>query len=468
MTSDPTQWPLWQAADALRRRALSARELTTLCLAKARREQARLNAFIHLDEDLALRAADRADAAFSAGEPVGPLHGIPVAYKDMFYRAGVVCTCGSKIRRDFVPDVTATVLRRLDAAGAISLGGLNMSEFAVGPMGHNLPWGNCRNAWNPDHIPAGSSSGSGTALGARLVFGALGSDTGGSVRLPAAANGVFGLKPTAGRVSRHGAMGLSFTLDTIGPLARSARDCARLLGVIAGGDPHDPTASPRPVDDYEAGLGGDLAGWRIGISARPQRLDTEVAQAHAAAHAVLEDLGAILVEIDIPDDSELADLSNIILGVEAATLHLPWIRSRPEDYNPQVLGRLQPGLAYPGTAYLRALQLRPRILDEYMAAVFGGCDLLFWPVVPTPVPTLAETDVGAGRAMPEAIARITQFTRPLNYLGLPGLSVPAGFCAKGLPIAFQLIGPPFAEGKLLQAGDAYERATDWSQRSPDG
>ena len=263
MTS-PAELSLCEAAERIRSRELSSREVTAACVERIEHHAGDLNCFIRFDAEEAFAQADAADRALAAGEPAGPLHGVPLAHKDMFYRAGVVCTCGSKIRRDFVPDRTATVLARLDAAGALDIGGLNLSEFAHGPTGHNAHFGACRNPWNLAHISGGSSSGSGSSVAARLVFGALGSDTGGSVRLPAAANGLVGIKPTQTRVSRHAMMGLSFSLDNAGPLTRTVRDAARLLGVIAGHDPEDATSSAMPVPDYEAAaLAPDVRGLRV-------------------------------------------------------------------------------------------------------------------------------------------------------------------------------------------------------------
>ena len=250
--TDPTHMSLIEAADAVAAKQISARELTQACIARAETLQPTLNCFISLDPEGALAEADLADAAQARGDALGPLHGVPLAHKDMYYRKGKISTCGSKIRKDFKPDVTATVISRLADAGAVHMGGLNMSEFAVGPFGHNEHWGHCRNPWNPDHVTGGSSSGSGSSVGGRLVFGALGSDTGGSVRLPAACCGLVGMKPTQTRVSRFGVMGLSFSLDNVGPLTRTVRDNARMLQLIAGADAKDPTAASMPVGDYEA------------------------------------------------------------------------------------------------------------------------------------------------------------------------------------------------------------------------
>lgn len=467
--SDPTHLTLVEAADAVRSGAISARELARACIERSERLQPLLNAFINPDFDGALAEADAVDAALARGEDAGPLAGVPLAHKDMYYRAGKITTCGSKIRREFRPDHSATVLERLGAAGALYLGGLNMAEFAVGPTGHNVHFGACHNPWNPAHMCGGSSSGAGSATAARAIFGALGSDTGGSVRLPAAACGLYGLKPTQTRVSRRGVMGLSFSLDNVGPLARTVRDCARLARVIAGHDPADPTSSTRPVADYEAAtLRPDVAGLRIGVPTQYYHddLDDEVRAYLDASVRQFADLGAEVVEVAPPDHEYLTDLIGIIMSCEAATLHQRWLTERPQDYGPQVLARIQPGLACPATRYLQALQVRHRVLARFMDAVFGHCDVLHLPVLPMPVPTLADTDVGDSPQFPQVIGRITRNTRTISYLGLPSLATPAGFTSSGLPAAFQLVAPPFAEARLFRVAAAYEAATDWPSRAP--
>ncbi|MCA8927932.1 MAG: amidase [Alphaproteobacteria bacterium] len=468
--SDPTLWSLTQAADAIAAGEISSHELTRACLDRIALWQSVTNAFIHLEADLALDMADATDAARARGETLGPLAGVPLAHKDMFYRAGMLATCGSKIRKDFRPDITATVMQRLDSAGAVYLGGLNMSEFALGPTGHNEHWGHCRNPWNPDHITGGSSSGSGSATGARMAFGALGSDTGGSVRLPAGANGVVGIKPTSGRVSRYGAMGLSFTHDTIGPLTRTVRDNARMFAVVAGADPNDATCSTRPLPDYEAACRNpEVKGLRIGVPDTYYRasLDPSVAEAMERSLAVFADLGAVIVPVDIPSPEPNTDLANLITGSESATLHAHWLRTRPQDYSPQPRARLESGFAVSATDYLTALQVRPRIVREFCEAAFADCDVLHVPTFDMEIPTIMETNMGDRQGFAAVIARISRCTRPFNYLSLPGLSVPAGFTANGLPASFQLVGRPYAEATLYRAAAAYEDATDFAAKAPE-
>jgi aspartyl-tRNA(Asn)/glutamyl-tRNA(Gln) amidotransferase subunit A len=468
--ADPTLWTLVQAADAVAAGEISSRELTEACLARVAKWQPVINAFIHLEADLALQMADAVDAARARGEALGPLAGVPMAHKDMFYRAGMLATCGSKIRKDFRPDITATVMERLDAAGAVYLGGLNMAEFALGPTGHNDHWGHCRNPWNPVHITGGSSSGSGAATAARLSFGALGSDTGGSVRLPAGANGLVGIKPSYGRVSRYGAMGLSFTHDTVGPLTRTVRDNARMYAVISGGDPNDPTASRRAVPDFEAAcINPDIKGLRIGVPETYYRasLDPEVGALMDASLQVFRDLGAIIKPVAIPDPDRNSDLANLITASEGATLHAHWLRTCPQDYGSQARARLEAGLAVSATDYLTAVQTRPRMLREFCAEAFAECDVLHAPTFDMPVPSIEETDMSDRQGFAALLARLSRCTRPINYLALPSLSVPAGFTANGCPASMQLIGKPFAEATLYRAGAALEAVTDFAARAPE-
>jgi aspartyl-tRNA(Asn)/glutamyl-tRNA(Gln) amidotransferase subunit A len=435
--SDPALLSLAQA------RAVPPRELLQACRARIERWQPRINAFIDLDP--------------------APGPGVPLAHKDMFYRAGRVSSCGSKIRRGWVANETSAALARLDAAGFADLGRLNMSEFAYGPTGHNEHYGDCRNPWNPDYITGGSSSGSGAAVAARLVFGALGSDTGGSVRLPASACGITGLKTTWGRVSRHGAMPLSHSLDTIGPLARSAEDCALLLQAIAGFDPRDPLSAHAPVDDYLE----EKRDIRIAVSSEwiERNAEPEVA---AAVLAAAKTLDKNRIEVEPPDFDTLSAHCLVVMQAEASAQHAGWMRERPGDYSSAVRARLEAGYAIPATAYLEVLRARAARLEHFCAQTLGGADVYLLPGIAMRVPMREQTGPRGGADMPRLLAELTRLTRWVNYLGVPALVLPCGFDSRGLPLSLQLVGRPFAEATLLSAGRAYQRATDWHQRVPAG
>ena len=454
-------------AKAIAEKRFSSREVTQSCLDRIGQWQPRLNAFMAIEPEAALAAAGEADAALAKGNAKGVLHGVPLAHKDMYYDAGKVVTCGSKIRRDFVATTTSTALQRLKDAGTVRLGSLHMAEFAYGPTGHNAHFGAVHNPWNVDHVTGGSSSGSGSAVAARLTFAALGSDTGGSIRMPAHFCGVTGLKTTVGRVSRAGAMPLSQSLDTVGPLAQSAEDCALLMGLMAGADPQDPTAVAMPVPDYMAATKGSLKGMRIGVPTAfyVDDLDSEVARVLDETIAVFKREGADIVQVELPDQRQLSSASQLVLAAEAAAFHKRWLIERPQDYGPQVLMRLHNGLAIPAITYLEAMRWRGPALSAHMAAV-NGVDAVIAPVSPIPAPTITESDVGNGPDAEAVIQRITRFTRPVNYLGLPSLSIPSGFTRSGLPVGMQLIGRSFDEATLLQIGAAFQRATDYHARVP--
>lgn len=470
--TDPATWTLLEAAAAIRARRISAVELTGAMLARIAALDPIVNAFIAVEGETALAAAEAVDADLSAGRPLGALAGVPLAHKDMYDRKGLVTGCGSRIRADHVAGATATVIERLAAAGALHLGRLNMSEFALGPTGINAHHGRARNPWNPEVVTGGSSSGSGAAVAAGLVFGALGSDTGGSIRLPSAICGIAGLKPTQGRVSRFGVMPLSFSQDCVGPMAPTVADVAALYAVIAGPDGRDVTAAARPVVAAEAPA--DLRGLRVGLSEwTGADLDTDTGAAHEAAIRLLEAAGARIVPVTLPDPIELGELSNVIAMTEAAAIHLDWLRERPGDYGPQVRARLRQGLTIPATLYLRALQMRSRLLAEVVGGVFQACDALMLPVLPFVPPTSALVDgtatagpAAGGAGVPEMVAAMARFTRPISVLGLPSLSVPIGWSRGGLPIGMQLVGRPFDEAGILGIGMAYETVADFGRRLP--
>jgi len=460
---------LVEAAEAVRNGDATSAELLAACWANLEHANPGLNATIWLDREGAAAVAQAADEAVRAKRPLGKLHGVPMAHKDMYYQAGRPCTCGSRIRADFRPDYTATVIERLQAAGAYVWGGLNMAEFAQNPTGHNREFGDCHNPWGLAYITGGSSSGSGASVAARFNFAALGSDTGGSIRLPASACGVTGIKPTQTRVSRHGAMPLSFSHDNVGPLCRTARDCARVLSVIAGHDPRDPTSADVPVPDYEAALDGDLRGCRIGLAETwfLDDADEPVVEAVERALAVLAARGATVSRIKLPLMDAVSAYGGVVSRCEGPTIHAQWLRERAGDYAVHLSARMYPGLAIPAAYYIEALSRRGPILRAFAKDVFERVDLIASPTIRTCLPTLAETDVDSGS--PEAVPRflaISANTRPFNYLGLPAISAPCGFDPNGLPIGLQLAGRPFAEARVLKAADAYQRDTDWHARRP--
>jgi aspartyl-tRNA(Asn)/glutamyl-tRNA(Gln) amidotransferase subunit A len=455
-------------ARAIREKRVTCAQAMEAALERAKAVQPKLNCFIRTDDAEALAHARVLDSELEKGHLRGPLHGVPMAHKDMYYRKGVVSTCGSKIMRDRKAPETATALERLDAAGAIQFGVLNMAEFAFGPTGHNWHFGHCRNPWDAERITGGSSSGSGVSVAARANFAALGSDTGGSIRLPAAFCGTSGFKPTYGRVSRAGAMPLSFSLDTVGPLARTVEDCALIVQAIAGPDARDPTAETRPVPDFSKSIGAPISGLRIG---KPKQYfyddcDAEIRGAMEASLEVFRKLGAAVVDIDIPEMSAWNAAGAMIISAEAAAVHANWLRTRAQDYSPQVRMRLEQGLAFPAAAYLAALRLRAVALRRFCNEVFSKVDLVHAPVVSFQTPTIEETDLGDRPEAAAMLGRTTRLTRPGNFLALPIVSASAGFTRAGMPIGMQLMGRPHDEVTVLRAGHAYQQATQWHLRSP--
>jgi aspartyl-tRNA(Asn)/glutamyl-tRNA(Gln) amidotransferase subunit A len=428
-----------------------------------------LNATIWTDRAGAMARAEAADDAVRNKVKLGVLHGVPMMHKDMYYQAGKLATCGSALRRDWKPAVTATVIGRLAAAGAYTFGGLNMAEFAQNPTGHNKTFGECHNPWNPPYITGGSSSGSGVSVAARFNYMALGSDTGGSIRLPASANGVSGIKPTQTRVSRYGVMPLSFSHDNVGPLTRTVRDCARVMTVIAGHDPRDPTSAREPVPDYEGALTGDIRGLSVGVPVNVffDDADAPVIAAIESALSVLEARGAVVTRLTLPLMDAVAAYVGIVSRVEAATIHAEWMRADPQAYGAHISGRMYPGYAIPAPYYVEALSRRGPILKAFADEVFSRVDVLVTPTIGTCLPTLAETDIDHGPPGTETkFMAVSANTRPFNYLGLPVVSVPCGFDPNGCPIGLQIAGRPFAEARIMKLADAYQRDTDFHTKRP--
>ena len=463
-----TDWTIASLAAAIRARRISPVEAAQQCLTRVERLDGRLRAFITVDAAGALARARVLETEAAAGHWRGPLHGVPLAHKDLFHIGGLPTSCGTKTAEYFFAERDATAVARLIEAGANTLGKLNMAELALGPFGDNAHHGDAQNPWRAGHVSGGSSSGSAVAVAAGLALGALGTDTGGSIRLPAACCGIVGLKPTYGRVSRAGAMPLSWAMDHIGPMARTVADVALMLEVIAGPDPEDATSSPRAVPGYVAELERPITGLRIAI---PENyyldgVESAVAAATRAALAAFERLGARVTSLRLPDPQVIHDVSSIIARAESAAVHARILRERPHELQPAVRARLAVGARISAHDYLQALRLRARLAREFNEDVFAEVDLLVLPAIPEPAPTLADATAGEGEAVTARMGRFSRLTRPWNGLGLPVLAMPGGFAASGLPLGIQIVGRPFDEAAVLRAGHAYERATDWHRRRP--
>ncbi|MBI2199745.1 MAG: Asp-tRNA(Asn)/Glu-tRNA(Gln) amidotransferase subunit GatA [Candidatus Rokubacteria bacterium] len=463
-----TDWTLASVAADIRAGRLSPVEATRACLDRIARLDGRLRAFITLDGEGALATARTLEADARAGRWRGPLHGVPLAFKDLCHIRGLPSSCGTKTPHYFFAEAECTAVRRLVGAGAVTLGKLNMSELAMGPFGDNAHHGDVQNPWRLGHCAGGSSSGSGAAVAAGLAMGALGTDTGGSIRLPAGCCGIVGLKPTYGRVSRAGVMPLSWSMDHVGPMALTVRDVALLLGVIAGHDPEDATSSPRAAADCAAALGHPIAGLRVGV---PENyyfhgVDPEMEAGVRRAAGALEALGARVSEVRIPDPGLITDVANIIARAESAAIHSRLLRERPQDLQPAVRARLELGVRIPAHDYLQALRLRARLAREFIREVFSEADALAVPVIPEPAPALADVKAGTTEDVTARMKQFSRLTRPWNGLGLPALSVPCGFSGAGLPLGFQIVGRPFDEVTVLRLGHAYEQAAGWHLRRP--
>ncbi len=450
---------LSEAAALVRARQVSPVELTRAMLARIERLDGKLTSYITVTADAALAAAEQAEQAARAGDE-RPLLGVPLALKDLFDTAGIRTTGGAKILAERVPQQDATAVVRLRQAGAVLLGKLNMHEFAFGVSTANPHFGICRNPWDPSRIPGGSSGGSGAALAAGLCYGSLGSDTGGSIRIPAALCGITGLKPTYGRVSRAGMLPLSWSLDHAGPMARTVRDVALLITAIAGPDPADPAAATVPVPDFTAGLEDGVRGLRIGLPRAYffEQLDDDVARAVEAAVDVLRTEGAEVREVSVPHLDVAAAAFAPIISAEAAAYHQRWLRERPQDYGEDVRQRLFQGLLYPAVDYVNAQRARRRVLDGFLQAL-KEVDVLITPTVPVTAPPIP----GPAVATPNPLTRCTF---PVNLTGLPALSLPCGVDRQGLPVGLQIIGRPFDEGTVLRVGHAYQTLTEWHKRRP--
>ena len=463
-----TDLTLTELAAAIAARKVSALEATDACLERIGRLNGRLRAFITLDADGARARARALDADLAAGRRRGPLHGVPLAYKDLCHVPGLPTSCGTRTPEYFTGAVECTAVARLTAAGAITLGKLNMTELALGPFGDNPHHGDVDNPWKAGHVSGGSSSGSGTAVAAGLAFGALGSDTGGSIRLPAACCGIVGLKPTYGRVSRAGAMPLSWSLDHLGPMTRTVGDAALMLEIIAGHDPHDATSSPHAVGTPSATLEAPIRGLRVAL---PENyyFDGVTPEARAAVEAAaraLAGLGAQVQTLRLPDPAPLIDVAGILARSESSTIHARIARERPHELGAAVRARLEIGFHVSAHDYLQAGRLRARLTREFVREVFAEVDAVLTPTIPEPPPVLAAVTTPPVDEIVRRMNRFSRLTRPFNALGLPVLALPAGFTADGRPLGLSIAGRPFDEATVLRLGHAWEQAADWRRRRP--
>ena len=463
-----TDWTIESLAADIRARRISAAEATDACLARIERLDPTLRAFISVDAEGARRAAKERDAELGAGRLRGPLHGVPLAYKDLCFLRGLPTSCGTRTKEYFIAERDCTAASRLAAAGAITLGKLNMAELALGAFGDNPHHGHVQNPWSVGRCAGGSSSGSGAAVAAGLALGALGTDTGGSIRMPAACCGIVGLKPTYGRVSRAGVMALSWSNDHVGPMTRTVRDAALLLRVMAGPDPDDATSSPRPVPDYLQGIARDLGGLRVGVPENYyfEGVDRAIVEAVEEVARQLARLGATRVPFRVPDPQPLVDVTGLITRAESAAIHARIAKERPHELGPVVRARLEVGFHISAHDYLQALRLRARIAREFVRRVFADVDVLVAPTVPEPAPPLVEVTGAPVGAVIARMGRFSRLTRPFNGLGLPALSLPCGFSRDGLPLGLQIAGRPFDEPTVLRVGHVYEQTAGWFTRRP--
>ena len=463
----------WASAVDLARR-MAAKQVSPVEVVQAHldrigRLDGALRAFITVTADAALAAARAAEAAVMAGGPLGPLHGVPIALKDLVNTKDAPTTGGSRILAGWTPAEDATVATRLAKAGAISLGKLNMHEFAYGPEGVNPHYGTPWNPWDPaaHRICGGSSSGSGAAVAAGLCAGALGSDTGGSIRIPASLCGITGIKPTYGRVSRAGVLPLAWSLDHVGPMCRSAADCALMLRALAGYDPRDPTSSVLPVPDYAAALTGDVRGLRVGVL-RAGFLDATggaARQAVEAAVKTLQELGAAVQDAALAQIDLAAPAVFAIISAEAYAYHEDRLRTHAAVYGADVRERLRGGAFVSAADYLKGQRARVLVRDG-VDQLLAGLDVLICATTPFPATPVGDATVAVDGAAVPVRPNLLRFTRPFNATGHPAASIPCGLTADGLPLGMQIIGRPFDEATVLRVADAYQRATDWHARRP--
>jgi aspartyl-tRNA(Asn)/glutamyl-tRNA(Gln) amidotransferase subunit A len=451
-----------EAAKQIARKQLSPVELTRACLDRVKALEDRLHAFVHLTEERALSEARDAEKAIMAGRPKGPLHGIPIGLKDIVDTKGIPTTCGSKILQDNIPDTDAACAERLAAAGTVLVGKTTTHEFADGGPSFDLPKPPARNPWNTDHFTAGSSSGTGAAVAAGLVLGGIGTDTGGSIRGPAALCGIAGIKPTYGLVSRAGVAPAAFSLDHIGPMAWTAEDCALMLQALAGHDPRDPASADRPVPNYTAALGSGIKGLKIGVIHHFHEVDYKIGAGTQrgidGAISTLRDLGAEIREVQLSPLQDWQACGSLISITERASAYDEWARTRLGDFSERVQRRLMLGALVSGVDYVQAVRRRRELRAELKAAM-TGLDIVLTAAAPGEAPKIDNVPVWDLFDRPS-------FTIPFNVAGYPAISICAGYGEGGLPVAVQLVGKPFDEATVFRVADAFEKATSYRSTRP--
>jgi len=451
-----------EAARLIEAKKLSPVELTQACLDRVAAHEGKLHAFVHLTEERALAEARAAEAAIMAGRPKNRLHGIPIGLKDIVETKGIPTTCGSKILQDNIPDEDATCAVQLADAGTVLIGKTTTHEFADGGPSFDLPKPPSRNPWNTEHFTAGSSSGTGAAVAAGLILGGIGTDTGGSIRGPAALCGIAGIKPTYGLVSRAGVAPAAFSLDHIGPMAWTAEDCALMLQALAGPDPRDPACASRPVPDYSALIGAGIKGLRIGVIHHFHEVDCKVSDATqkgiAAAIATLRDLGAETREVQVSPLQDWQACGSLISMTERAAAYDEWARTRLGDFSARVQNRLMLGALVSAVDYLQAVRRRRELRAELKAAM-ADLDVVLTAAAPGEAPKIDAVPIWDVFDRPS-------FTIPFNVAGYPAISICSGYGEGGLPVAIQLVAKPFQEPALFRVADAFEKATPFRGSRP--
>jgi aspartyl-tRNA(Asn)/glutamyl-tRNA(Gln) amidotransferase subunit A len=451
----------------IRKKEVSPVEVVKAHLARVEALEPALNSFIALLPEQAVEEAKLAEREIQAGRYRGPLHGIPIGLKDLFYVKGVRNTSGSKIFDHFIPDHDSTIALKLKDAGAILLGKLNLHQFAYGPTGENPDYGNMHNPWNTERITGGSSGGSASATASGQCTLAMGTDTGGSIRIPSALCGLVGLKPTYGRLSRYGMTVLSWSQDHPGPMTRTVEDCALVMNAVAGYDPRDPSSANMSIPDFTKSLTENIKGLRVGVPKEPfeDPVDSEVEHFVRSAIELLSKLGATIHEMSWPMYHESKAISSTILMAEATAYHSQLMKRQGSRLDPKVRLRLEAGLLISAVDYIQAQRAR-RLFYQQSCDLFKNVDLLAGPTVPITACNIGTEEVQIGNTLLGVIPLLTQHTRPYNLNGFPAITVPCGFSRNGLPVGFQLAGKPFDEAMVLRAAFAYEQATEWHQRRP--